>query len=244
MHKTAAETAAFLDVFLPRVSDAAAGRRDRRRAAVHVDSLGRAAVARYARALGRTDDALGAGRRVHRRDQRADAARVRRDARDPRPFRAARALRRNGSHRQPESAHRARARADADRRGRGNPRRAQGRARRTSASSRRRAPHSTAIPRGSLDRACSSRTNRSGRSARARTAIPPRPIASWRRFAPASTASIATPILYGGSMTAVNVASYVEQPNINGGLVGGASLDPAGFAALIANAVRPSTGSG
>ena len=38
-------------------------------------------------------------------------------------------------------------------------------------------------------------------------------------------------------MTAGNVAAYVEQPNINGGLVGGASLDPDGFAALIANAV-------
>jgi triosephosphate isomerase (TIM) len=46
----------------------------------------------------------------------------------------------------------------------------------------------------------------------------------------------ATPILYGGSMTAENVASYVERANIGGGLVGGASLDPAGFAVLIANA--------
>jgi len=35
-----------------------------------------------------------------------------------------------------------------------------------------------------------------------------------------------TPILYGGSMTAANVASYVKCPDINGGLVGGASLDP------------------
>ncbi|MGB6601655.1 MAG: triose-phosphate isomerase [Candidatus Cybelea sp.] len=45
-----------------------------------------------------------------------------------------------------------------------------------------------------------------------------------------------TPILYGGSMTAANVISYIARPNINGGLVGGASLDPNGFAALIANA--------
>jgi triosephosphate isomerase len=45
-----------------------------------------------------------------------------------------------------------------------------------------------------------------------------------------------TPILYGGSMTAANVASYVARPNVNGGLVGGASLDPGGFAALIDNA--------
>ena len=46
----------------------------------------------------------------------------------------------------------------------------------------------------------------------------------------------ATPILYGGSMNAGNVASYMAQPNVNGGLVGGASLDPDGFAALVANA--------
>jgi triosephosphate isomerase len=45
-----------------------------------------------------------------------------------------------------------------------------------------------------------------------------------------------TPILYGGSMNAENVASYVARPNINGGLVGGASLDAGGFAKLIANA--------
>lgn len=36
-----------------------------------------------------------------------------------------------------------------------------------------------------------------------------------------------TPILYGGSMNAENVASYVARPNINGGLVGGASSMPA-----------------
>jgi triosephosphate isomerase len=45
-------------------------------------------------------------------------------------------------------------------------------------------------------------------------------------------------------MTADNVASYVAQPQINGGLVGGASLDPDGFAKLIAVAGHPSTGSG
>lgn len=45
-----------------------------------------------------------------------------------------------------------------------------------------------------------------------------------------------TPILYGGSMKAENVGSYMQRPNINGGLVGGASLDPNGFAALVENA--------
>ena len=41
------------------------------------------------------------------------------------------------------------------------------------------------------------------------------------------------PILYGGSMNSENVAEYAVQPNIDGGLVGGASLDPDGFARLI-----------
>jgi triosephosphate isomerase len=46
------------------------------------------------------------------------------------------------------------------------------------------------------------------------------------------------PILYGGSMNASNVAAYMECPNINGGLIGGASLDPTGFAQLIKNAIH------
>ncbi|HEV3141083.1 MAG TPA: triose-phosphate isomerase, partial [Vicinamibacterales bacterium] len=54
-----------------------------------------------------------------------------------------------------------------------------------------------------------------------------------------------TPILYGGSMNVENVAAYAAEPNINGGLVGGASLDPDGFSALIRSAaLRPSTSSG
>ena len=47
-----------------------------------------------------------------------------------------------------------------------------------------------------------------------------------------------TPLLYGGSMNAGNVATYVGKANVNGGLVGGASLDPAGFATLAANAAQ------
>jgi triosephosphate isomerase len=44
------------------------------------------------------------------------------------------------------------------------------------------------------------------------------------------------PILYGGSVKAENIAEYTVQSNIDGGLVGGASLDPAAFAALCAAA--------
>lgn len=43
-------------------------------------------------------------------------------------------------------------------------------------------------------------------------------------------------VLYGGSVTPVNVASFITRPSIDGVLPGGASLDPETFAALIGNA--------
>jgi triosephosphate isomerase (TIM) len=46
------------------------------------------------------------------------------------------------------------------------------------------------------------------------------------------------PILYGGSVKPENVADYAAQPNINGGLVGGASLDPHAFSRLIVAAAQ------
>ena len=46
------------------------------------------------------------------------------------------------------------------------------------------------------------------------------------------------PILYGGSMKPENVHAYSQQPNINGGLVGGASLEAQAFAHLIEAAHR------
>jgi triosephosphate isomerase (TIM) len=42
--------------------------------------------------------------------------------------------------------------------------------------------------------------------------------------------------VYGGSITADNVAEFVKQPAIDGALVGGASLDPEKFLKLIVNA--------
>ncbi|HEY7837030.1 MAG TPA: triose-phosphate isomerase [Terriglobales bacterium] len=41
-------------------------------------------------------------------------------------------------------------------------------------------------------------------------------------------------ILYGGSVKPDNVKSLMAQPDVDGGLVGGASLDPVAFAALVA----------
>lgn len=43
-------------------------------------------------------------------------------------------------------------------------------------------------------------------------------------------------ILYGGSMNAANAAELLSQPDIDGGLVGGASLKPADFLAIVAAA--------
>lgn len=43
-------------------------------------------------------------------------------------------------------------------------------------------------------------------------------------------------VLYGGSVTADNVSSFVSQPAIDGILAGGASLDPTTFSELIGNA--------
>ena len=40
-------------------------------------------------------------------------------------------------------------------------------------------------------------------------------------------------ILYGGSMNAKNAAELLAQPDVDGGLIGGASLKPADFAAIV-----------
>jgi len=44
-------------------------------------------------------------------------------------------------------------------------------------------------------------------------------------------------ILYGGSVRAANVADIMAEPDVDGALVGGASVDGAEFAQLVANAV-------
>ncbi len=46
-------------------------------------------------------------------------------------------------------------------------------------------------------------------------------------------AAAETRILYGGSVTAENIAEFVSQPDIDGGLVGGASLKAAQFVSII-----------
>ncbi|MFA5995624.1 MAG: triose-phosphate isomerase [Patescibacteria group bacterium] len=42
-----------------------------------------------------------------------------------------------------------------------------------------------------------------------------------------------TPIIYGGSVTVQNIKTFLTQPNINGALIGSASLDAANYATML-----------
>ena len=55
-------------------------------------------------------------------------------------------------------------------------------------------------------------------------------------------AADATRIQYGGSVTSANAAELMAQPDIDGGLVGGASLKADEFIKLVENAAKASTG--
>ncbi|MEJ7649844.1 MAG: triose-phosphate isomerase [Nakamurella sp.] len=55
------------------------------------------------------------------------------------------------------------------------------------------------------------------------------------KYSPAVAGAVR--VLYGGSVKSGNVAEIVAQPDIDGALVGGASLDPTEFATLAANSV-------
>ena len=46
------------------------------------------------------------------------------------------------------------------------------------------------------------------------------------------------PVLYGGSVKPENAAELLGQPDVNGALVGGASLDVESFAAICLAATR------
>ncbi len=54
-----------------------------------------------------------------------------------------------------------------------------------------------------------------------------------------STVAEAVRVQYGGSVNGANAAEYFSQPDIDGALVGGASLKPADFAAIVQAANQP-----
>jgi triosephosphate isomerase len=57
-----------------------------------------------------------------------------------------------------------------------------------------------------------------------------------RQLVAADAAAQTLPLLYGGSMNAGNAAELLAQPDVNGGLIGGASLKPADFLKIIDSA--------
>ncbi len=89
-----------------------------------------------------------------------------------------------------------------------------------------------------------SRTNLSGRSAPARRPGRPKRKRSTRPSAPGfnTSATKASPhrtrILYGGSVKPDNAAALLACPNVDGALVGGASLDPGSFSAIARAAAK------
>lgn len=58
----------------------------------------------------------------------------------------------------------------------------------------------------------------------------------WGLMGP--TVAVAVPLLYGGSMNEKNCAELLEQVDVDGGLIGGASLKAASFAQIVATADR------
>ena len=62
------------------------------------------------------------------------------------------------------------------------------------------------------------------------------PVSSRAQLKAATEHSDRIHILYGGSMNAANAATLLGQPDIDGGLVGGASLKAADFLQIIAAA--------
>ena len=53
-----------------------------------------------------------------------------------------------------------------------------------------------------------------------------------------NSAASAIPLLYGGSVNAGNISGYISQPDINGALVGGASLDADSFVEIVKTAAE------
>ncbi len=63
-------------------------------------------------------------------------------------------------------------------------------------------------------------------------------IRQWVKAHVSPAAAENVPILYGGSMKPENIAELISQPDIDGGLIGGASLDAKKFIAMVKTAVE------
>ena len=239
MHKTVAEAEEFIQALLPRVSTA-----DGVDVAICPPFTALAGDgrldARLARAGLRAEHAPRRPGRLHRRGVGADAGRARRPRGDPRPLRAARAVRRDrqGAALKVPAALEAgllpvlcvgeteeeRERGDTERK-----------LRHQVQEDLARVPDRAARRGRDRLRADLGDRHRPGRHARAgaggdrvRPGAGRRPLAASRPSAPA--------MLYGGSVKPENAAELLALPDVDGALVGGASLDAESFAAIVAAA--------
>ena len=106
-------------------------------------------------------------------------------------------------------------------------------------SSRRCARRSTGVDARGRRRRRGRATSRSGRSGPAATPSPPTPARSSRVIRETLGDVLATRgrggvrVQYGGSVKAGNIREFMAHPEIDGALVGGASLDPEEFALIV-----------
>jgi triosephosphate isomerase len=63
-------------------------------------------------------------------------------------------------------------------------------------------------------------------------------IRSWLAALWGKSAALAVPLMYGGSVTAQNAAGLFAEPDVQGALVGGASLKADSFLGIIQHALR------
>ena len=234
MHKTVAEAAEFVDALLPRI--AATQSRRRHLPAVHGADRGGRAALRHRGQGRRPEHARGGLGRLHRRGLGADAGRARRRGGRPRPLRAPPVLRRDRRGAGPQGAGGAGRRPGADplrRRERGGARRgrdrgsagapAAGRPRRHRG--RRRSPN-VVIAYEPIWAIGTGRTATPEQAQEACAFI--RDVLRAR-----GAAADEVRILYGGSVKPGNAAELLSLPDVDGALVGGASLDAEDFAAIV-----------
>ena len=236
MYKTEAEAEEYIQALLPRVA-AVSGVDVAICVPVHRPARDGRQRARLARRGLRAEHARRARGRLHRRDLRADARRARRARRRARPLRATPALRRDRPRARAEGARRARPPACApilcvgeteDERAAGDTeRKLRHQIREDLAGRARRAAREVAI---AYEPIWAIGTGEIATPEQAQEAIAfIRALVGDR--APAAAEHVR--VLYGGSVNPENAAELLALPDVDGALVGGASLRAESFAAIV-----------